>query len=275
VSIPQNWRIHVKTPRLAVIGLAVFASVALALTGCTSSTTPNGGSSASSTPSSAASSSAKDTVAAAVKKLNDTSYKYTIGMSGLTGQGAVDPTAKKASLSWSGKLSGLTVKWDLLQVGSDYWMKLDFGGQNAALGLPSGKWMHIDPSKVKNGADFGIDLTKVDPTRVTGLFDGLTDAKKVDATHYDVTLDLTKSTGGVVSSTDLTKLGDKAKSMPAKVTLDDQGRLAAVALDLSSVDADASINTTYTDYGTPANISAPAASDVVEAPAALYQIFNS
>jgi hypothetical protein len=262
----------VKTPRLAAVGLVLFASAALALTSCTNSSTPAGGASASASASPAT---PKDTVLAAVKKLNDTSYKYTIAMAGLTGQGAVDPTAKKASLSWTGKMSGLAIKWDLVQVGTDYWMKLDVGGQNKALGLPDSKWMHIDPTKVKNSADLGIDLSKVDPTRVTGLFDGLTDAKKVDATHYNVTLDLTKSTGSAVSSTDLTKLGDKAKSMPATVTLDEQGRLAAVALDLSSVNADSSINTTYSDYGSAAAVSAPAAADTVEAPDALYRIFNN
>ena len=263
-----------KVPCLAAAGLALFASVAFALTGCSSSSTPSGGSSASSVPSSAPASSPKETVQAAVKKLNDTSYKYTIGTAGQTGQGSVDPTAKKASLSLTGTLSSLNVKLDLLQVGSDYWMKLDLGSQNATLSLPT-KWMHIDPSKFKNAAALGIDPSKVDPTQVTGLFDGLTDAKKVDATHYDVTLDLTKSTGGAVDSSTTTKLGDKAKSMPAKVTLDDQGRLVAVTLDLSSVNADASINATYSDYGSPAAISAPAAADVVEAPPALYQIFNS
>src|SRR5262249_5318498 len=112
------------------------------------------------------------------------------------------------------------------------------------------------------------------PTRATGLFDGMTDAKKVDATHYTVTLDLTKATGSSIDASTLTKMGEKAKNVPATVTLDDQQRLAGVSLDLSSVDADASITTTYTDYGAPVNVSAPAKSDTVEAPDTVYRIFN-
>ena len=36
----------------------------------------------------------------------------------------------------------------------------------------------------------------------------------------------------------------------------------------------ASITSTYSDYGTPVSVSAPAASDTVEAPDAVYRIFN-
>ena len=103
----------------------------------------------------------------------------------------------------------------------------------------------------------------------------MTDAKRVDATHYTVTLDLTKTTDSSIDQATLTKLGDKAKSVPASVVLDDQGRLSAVTVDLNSVDPDASISTTYSDYGSPVSITTPAASDTVEAPAAVYSIFNS
>ena len=51
-------------------------------------------------------------------------------------------------------------------------------------------------------------------------------------------------------------------------------RIAQVSLDLSSVDPQASITSTYSDYGTPVSVSAPAASDTVEAPDAVYRIFN-
>jgi hypothetical protein len=215
-----------------------------------------------------------DAVNAAVKKLGETSYKYTLKTGGLDGQGAVDPVSKKVRLTLTGKQSGVNINWDIIVVGSEFWTKIDFGGQNAVLGIPSGKWMHIDQSKIKNNANFGFDPSKTDPTRSADLFKGMTDAKRVDATHYTVTLDLTKTTNSVVDATVQSKLGDKAKSVPAQVVLDDQGRLASLTLDLNSVDADSSITSTYTDYGAPVSIDKPAASDTVEAPASVYQIFN-
>jgi hypothetical protein len=266
----------VKTPRLAVAGLAVLASALLALTGCNGSNSPSaGGSSPAPASSAAASSSPTDTVLAAVKKLNQSTYKYTLTTRGLTGQGSVDPPGKKIALTLTGKQSGLDVRFDTILIASDYWLKLDFGAQNRALNLPAGKWMHIDQTKVKNWSTLGVDPSAADPTRTSGLFEGMTDAKQVDAKHYTVTLDLTRSTGSFISSADLTRLGDKAKAVPANVTLDDQGRLAAVSVDLSAIDPNASLNTTYTDHGAPVSINAPAPADVVEAPAAVYQVLNS
>lgn len=266
------------TRRLAMAGLAVFASVALGTAGCSSTSSggkAGGGGSSAPAPSPAGQTSASDTVLAAVKKLGDTSYKYSVTTNGLTGQGAVDPATKKVRMTLTGKQSGVNITMDIILVSPDYWMKVDFGGQNAVLGLPSGKWMHIDQTKIKNASSFALDPSQTDPTRASGLFKGMTDAKKVDATHYTVTLDLTKTGDGVVSSAVQTKLGDKAKAVPAQVVLDDQGRLASVTMDLSSVDADSSVSATYSDYGAPASIDKPAASDTVEAPAAVYSIFNS
>jgi len=261
--------------RLAVTGLAVFASAAIGTAGCTSSNKPgSSGSPSASSGSSAASSSPTDTLLAAVKKLNQSTYQYTLTTGGLSGKGAVDPVGKKVSLSLTGKQSGMDVKWDMILISPDYWMRIDFGGQNSMLGIPAGKWLHIDQSKIKNASSFGIDPSRTDPTRISGLFDGMTDAKKVDATHYTVTLDLTKATGSSIDASTLTKMGDKAKTVPATVTLDDQGRLAALALDLSSVDTDASINSTYSDYGAPVNVTPPGSSETVEAPDAVYRILN-
>src|SRR5262245_47677188 len=119
-----TWRILVNSRRLAVAGLAVFASAAIGTAGCT-----NGGhtSGASGTPSkssgsSAASASATETVLAAVKKLNESTYRYTLATGGLSGQGAVDPVGKKVSLSLTGKQSGMDLKWDMILISPDYWM---------------------------------------------------------------------------------------------------------------------------------------------------------
>ena len=70
-------------------------------------------------------------------------------------------------------------------------------------------------------------------------------------------------------------LGDKAKAVPATITLDDKGRLAALTIDLSAVDPTATIKVTYSDFGAPVTIDPPAKSDVVEAPKNVYDMFNN
>jgi hypothetical protein len=100
------------------------------------------------------------------------------------------------------------------------------------------------------------------------------DAKRVDDRHYTVTLDLTQTNSSSVSQKVLTELGDKAKAIPATVTLDDQGRLSEFAIDLSAADATASVKVTYSDFGTPVTVNPPAKSDTVEAPQTLYDLFN-
>lgn len=258
--------------RLAVGGLAVLASTTLALAGCTAtSSTGGGGASASAPAPSPTPAPPKDALLASVKPLTTTTYKYTISSGGLSGQGACDPVSKKITLSMGGTQSGLTVKMDFVLIGSDMWAKLDFGGKNSVLSIPT-KWMHLDQTKMGKAATLGFDPSAVDPTETSGIFTGLVDAQRVDATHYTATFDLTKASG--VDADTLKKLGDKAKSVPGTVTVDEQGRITSLNVDLSSVDPNLSIKNTFSDYGSPVSVSAPPAADTVEAPDAVYKIFS-
>ncbi len=260
--------------RLAVGGLAVLASATLALAGCNvSSSGTGGGASASASAPSPTPASPKEVLQASVKQLTLTTYKYTTTSAGLNGQGAADPVGKKVSLSLSGVQSGLQLKLDFLLIGTDLYAKMDIGGKNATVGIPT-KWMHLDQAKVSKDASLGFDPSAGDPTETAGIFAGLVDAQRVDATHYTATFDLTKATGSSVSADTVKKLGDKAKSVPGTVTLDEQGRLTSLTIDLSPVDPNLSIKNTFSDYGSPVSLSAPAPADTVEAPDAVYKIFS-
>jgi hypothetical protein len=264
----------VNSRRLAVGGLAVLASATFALAGCSAtSSTGGGGASASAPAPSPTPAAPKQVLQASVKPLTQTTYKYTVSSSGLTGQGSADPVGKKISLSMGGTQSGINVKMDFLLIGSDLYAKLDFGGKNSMLSIPT-KWMHLDQSKLSKDASLGFDPAAGDPTETSALFEGLVDAQRVDATHYTATFDLTKASGSAVSADTLKKLGDKAKSVPGTVTLDEQGRITSLTIDLSSVDPNLSIKNTFSDYGAPVSLSAPAAADTVEAPDAVYKIFS-
>jgi hypothetical protein len=261
-----------------MLGLGLLASATLVLSGCDKATTNGGtgtgggGSSASPSPSPLA---PKDAVLASTKMLTQTTYKYTISSDGMSGSGAADPAAKKTQMSVKGTQDGVNLSMDIVLVGTDLWLKMDLGGLNATVGIPN-KYMHLQQSKLKDQANLGLFNTKddTDPAESAKLLKGVVDAQKVDATHYKVTFDLTQTTSSAVDAAVLTKLGDKAKSVPGTVTLDSQGRLSEVTVDLSAVDPQATVKVTYSDYGAPVNVNPPPAADTVEAPQAVYDMFN-
>jgi hypothetical protein len=262
----------VNSRRLALGGLAVLASATLALAGCSASTSSGGGASASASPSPSPVA-PKDAVLAAVKQLTQSSFQYTMAVAGLNGQGTADPVNKKLSVSLGGTQSGLTVKIDVVEVGADLWVRMDIGGKNSVLSIPT-KWMHVDQTKLSKTSGLGVDLGAGDVTGTTGIFQGLVDVQRVDAQHYTATFDLTKAPNSRIDADTLKKLGDKATAVPGTITLDASGRLAELDIDLSSVDPNLSVKNTFSAYGAPVTINAPAASDTVEAPANVYTILN-
>ena len=71
-------------------------------------------------------------------------------------------------------------------------------------------------------------------------------------------------------------MGTKAQAVPFTATVDDQGRLSALKIDLSTVDAALSpVQTTYSDYGTTVTVTRPDPAQTTEAPDSVYQLFNS
>lgn len=255
--------IQVNSRRLAVGGLAVLASATFALAGCAGSSSGAGGDSASATPSPAP----KEALQAAVKQLSQTTYTYTAIGPGLNGHGAVDPVGKKFSLS--------LMSMDFVLIGSHLYAKMDWGAENSISGIPT-KWMHLDPAKLGKDAPPHLDPSAIDPTQTSALFGGLVDAQRVDATHYNATFDLTNAGDSSLNaeSPTLKKLGDIAKAAPGTVTLDEQGRLTSLTIDLSSVDSDLSIKNTFSDYGSPVSLSPPPPADTVEAPTSVYEVLG-
>jgi hypothetical protein len=250
--------------RLAVGGLAVLASATFALAGCAGSSSGTGGASASAAPSPT---SPKEALQAAVKQLSQTTYKYAAIGPGLNGHGAVDPVGKKFSLS--------LIRTDFVLIGSDLYAKLDWGAENSISGIPT-TWMHLDPAKLGKDTPPHLDPSAIDPTQTSAVFGGLVDAQRVDATHYNATFDLTNAGGSSLNteSPTLKKLGDKAKAAPGTVTLDEQGRLTSLTIDLSSVGSDLSIKNTFSDYGSPVSLNPPPAADTVEAPKSVYEVLG-
>ncbi len=259
---------------LAILGLGLLASAALAVAGCAPQPTAKDGGGTSSPSAPPTPANPKDAVLGSTKALRQTTYKYTVSTNGITGSGVADAAAKKTTVSLQSARGGTTFKVDGVVIGADMWIKIDWGsGANQALGIPT-KYMHTDPSKYKDRSNIPFGAGGGDLGDAASLFKGLVDAQRVDNRHYTITLDLTHADTPAVDKETLTKLGDKAKAVPGTVTLDDQGRLSEVNVDLSAVNPAASVKVTYSDYGSAVTVNPPPASDTVEAPQSVYDMFN-
>jgi hypothetical protein len=261
----------VKTRALVVLGMA-----GLAIAGCTAKSTTTATPPA--TPSTSATSAApaaKDALLASIDPLTETSYKYTITTGGLTGQGANDPTNKKATLALTGQQQSNSVTINVDAIGTDVWMKLDFGANNNNLKISTDKWFHVDATRL--GANPNLPVDPNGAANTANMLRGAVDVQRSDQQHFSGTIDLTKATGTTwLGQAGMASVGSKAQAVPFTATVDDQGRLATLKIDLSTVDPALSpVQTTYSDYGTTVTVTRPDPAQTTEAPDSVYQLFNS
>src|SRR5688572_22385336 len=256
------------TRRLALTGLAVLASLTFA-SACTQNT-PGG------TATTAPTKTATDTLNEAVAKTTGQSFKYTVSYGDtVKGEGTLDSTAQSSQADTTVTIpdAGVTVQLDSLIVGGDIFTKLDLGPLAAAIpGLQGvgSKWLHIDKTKIGNS---GL-ITQYTPSEASigagSIVKGVVTAEKVSDTEIKGTIDLTKSAPAVLG--DVVSYGEAGKKVPFTATLDAQGRITKLVLNLpkSGTLPAADFTTTYADFGAAVTIAKPAAAEVVEAPEVLY-----
>jgi hypothetical protein len=263
-----------RTPRLAGLGLGLLATVALGMAGCNpdATTTPGASGAPTETPSSSTSSSAADPAAAAAlakatAALGTQSFKITMTAGpGVKLTGLIDSPDSKgtATLNITGSNTDITVK--TLLVVQDLYLQVPGVTK-------TGKWTHVDVSRLPEGANVGLRPGQIDPINTQKVLTSTTDVKQTDSRGYSGTLDLTKVAGitGIDPST-VTTWGAAAQNVPFTAGLDDQGRLSALTIQLPAVAGQqaAPLDVTYTDYGTPVTAERPATASIVEAPGNLY-----
>lgn len=263
--------------RWVVMGATALASVGF-LAGCgnTGSSSPN------SVPSSAATSAAADAkqeLADAVNTLNSTPFHVVVKSQSFNGQGDADPARKNSTMTINVQQgNGSTaVKTDLRNVGDQMWLKLDLSGLNVpGTQSMSGKWLHIDTTKLGPNSKAGL-ASGTGPVDAGKFLDTANDVQKVDDTHFRGTLDLTNGQSMAIDEKTVTDLADKAKAVPFEATVDDQKRLTEFKITIPAVQSQPEqvVDSTYSNFGTPVTITAPAANEVAEAPPAIYQLFKS
>jgi len=250
--------------RLFTASVTALAVATLALTGCADTSKPN----ANDNPPPATSApavSAKEAFTSAVKKLNDTSSKADMSMDGMAtmkGTAVTDPAGKKAHATNEVSAAGVSIKTEIISVNNEVWVKM-----SGVPGLPD-KWMHVAPDKIKAGSS--LDISKDSSAK---LETAIVTVERDGATGFKGTLDMSKA--GTASEDMIKQLGEKAKAVPFTATVDAQGRLTSIIMDIAAVAPGVGkLTTTYSGFGDTVTVTPPAASDVVEMPAQFLDAMN-
>jgi hypothetical protein len=261
----------VKSRHLTTAALSLMTAFALAVAGCGGSD----GAGANNKPA-AQVQDPTTALAEASKKLSQNSFAVnaTLGTAG-TMTGKMDPAGNRGVLSSKVTAEGTTVKFDIRVIDTDFYLKMDVGG--AALpGMDPKKWIHLDGTKLPANSSLGVKPGELDPANAEKVLKAATKVERVGDRGFKGTLDFSKLQGVAgISKKDVTGLADKGKSVPFEARVDDQGRLVNMKVDVPKVpgvDIE-SIDVTYSDFGTKVDVQKPAAGEVNEAPAMVYEMF--
>ena len=220
----------------------------------------------------------REKLAAAVPDGSAGRYAFSFKDAQSTTKGVVEPKAKRVSMTTSYKEPelGFTLTMSYLVVEADQWVKISFDKKIAGLPQLPKKWLRVDPAKIEDNPFDGAE--DPDPIAAGMLFDAIVDVKESEPGTYAGTLDLTKAPEAqIVDEDGLKALGAKAKGVAFTATLDDAGRLSVLDI---KVPAYAQVkafthHATYGDYGSAAQVEAPAASASQDAPDEAYELLNS
>jgi hypothetical protein len=261
----------VNISRFGVVSLLI--ATGLGLTACGTHSQP--GSAPTTTP---AQVSPTDALTNALATLKNTGYDATLT---LPGQGAtvktsVDYANKAATQATTVNRGNQSLSEAFTEIGSDLWVKADFGPATG-LNIDKTTWYKVDASKVKPDA-VPFDLSGGGQTRPTRplawplgigpVFANVANVTRTDPTHLSGVVDLSNATGPEASGK--SSASDAAVAFTA--TLDGQGRLTE--LKITGADEAFNLDITFSNYGSPTPIPAPAAADVLPAPDGLYQVIN-
>jgi hypothetical protein len=260
-------------PRLAAAALAALA--ALATTACT---TAPGSPATTPTPTKAAITVLEEAAA----KSKGQSFKYTLTYGDLlTGDGYQDASGQNLSRNVTIKdsASGLTIKASGLVFPDALYLKIDLGALTAQIPGLSGlgdKWLVADRTKIGTEG-MAAFLTAADSSTPEAYVKGVVTAEQVSPTEIKGTVDLSKTTTGLASAEELAALGDAGKSVPFTITLDAQGRIGKIVMNMPKMDENpaADLTTVFTDYGTAVEVPKPAADQTVPAPEMIYLFLQS
>ncbi|MET0425782.1 MAG: hypothetical protein ABW046_18075 [Actinoplanes sp.] len=279
-----------KNLRGSFVAAALAGLVGTSLTGC-------GGDAAEDKPADP-----KAALAGSATGLTAGNYAFDASQPNSTAKGIVHVPSKSVTLSMieQDKEAG-EMKIDIRMLEPDRWMKITMDTSEMTAGLDSidtsnpeaakmakglqqmadmfsGKsWYHVDLSKMKDKTDLTFDPAKPDLTGASELVAAIVTAEGDEHTITG-TLDATKVTeeNALVDTDDVEAIGAAASTLPYTATLDDEGRLTQLVLDVPKAgDTPAGKWTlNISGYGAQAAQTKPDGK-VTEMPASGYESLNS
>ncbi|MEN3612620.1 hypothetical protein [Plantactinospora sp. ZYX-F-223] len=263
--------------RWGVATIATLALFAPALTACAGAGTEP---SASGSDSPAIPTDAKEALLASTKEITKGNFRFSMTGSDLDGQGVVHLPSKSAQMTMKAGSDGFSMDMEIVYIEPESWVKLTITGAEGVPGLEklnSGKYQHLDQSKITGTRGLGFDFKDVDPAGSEALTKAVVDVQKTGEGAYTGTIDLTKATdAGMVDEDAVKLLGAEATKLPFEAKLDAQGRLTSLTIQLPAVGGGKAqqLTVSYSDYGAASPAKAPPAAEVVEASPETYELFN-
>jgi len=226
---------------------------------------------------------AKEALLASTEEISKGNFTFTMTGSGLDGTGTVHQPSQSAKMSMKAGDAdqGFSMGMEIIYVEPDSWVKINVDGAEGLPGLEklnTGKYQHLDQSKMTGTKGLGFDFKAVDPAGSAALTKAVVDVRKTGEGSYSGTIDLTRATdAGMVDADAIKAIGPDAAKLPFEAKLDEQGRLASMTIKMPAVSGGKAheLTVAYSEYGTASPATAPPAAETVEAPAELYKLFNN
>ncbi|MGW0431674.1 hypothetical protein ACWDV4_03855 [Micromonospora sp. NPDC003197] len=225
----------------------------------------------------------KEALLASTKEIAKGNFRFAVESNGMTSAGTVHMPSRSAQMSMKADdpALGFSMEVELIYVEPDSYVKMKVGGALADVpgmaALNTGKYMHLDQSKIKGIEDLEFDFNDVDPAGADVLTKAIVDVQKTGEGAYSGKIDLSKATEAGLSNEEVLKaLGAQANSLPFTAKLDAQGRLTELAIKVPTVGdiKEQELKVTYSDYGAATAAQKPEASQTQEAPAGVYDFFK-
>jgi hypothetical protein len=216
----------------------------------------------------------KEQLVAGIRAVNSSTFRFVektvVRTVSNTSEGVVDPARNARRLTRSSSVAGKTDTLDLVTIGTDVYIRYD---TPVVPGLPAGKWAHVDGRRTKSLQAMGVTKDE-DPSGKFALIDAVVSIERTGPRALRGIFDFSKG------SSDLSGLiqafGAAARSAPWQARFDPENRLEWLSITVPPVGEVPAYTqeTAYSHVGEPASIERPPAGSTIEAPEALYKIFN-
>jgi hypothetical protein len=269
--------------RRGATGLLTAVLLAPGLAACGTVTTTDSG------PDSGAPADPKQALLAATEAIGEGNFTFTMTGGELTADGSMHAPSRSARITMTSAgdpAAEISVAIDVIYVEPETWVRTDLSGLDelrAGLaelgGAPTpnpntGKYQHLDRSRLKGIEDLEIDFQDIDPAGSAILAEAVTGVQKVDG-GFAGTIDLTRATEAGLTDEEVVKTLGTGATVPFTAQVDQENRLTELALQIPAAGGSEAreLKVSY-EYDAAAPAKAPPASEVVEATDDMYEMFR-